>query len=115
MPVVSMVRVRSYPRRGRYTRARPKVMPKRKRPFWRITVSYPYGLYTDEEIERLVGKESSGSGVGFGKRDMDWHFRSGPVAERAAKKLARKHRIRVELEKYSDADDLDPIDSYVVK
>ena len=87
----------------------------RKKPVWRITAEYPFGLYSDEEIERLAGKASSGAGAGFGKRDMDWHFGSGPAAERAAKKLARKRKVHVELEKYGDKDDLDPIDSYVVK
>ena len=88
---------------------------RKKKPVWRVTVSYPFERYSDDDIERLVGRLSSGAGTDFATRDMDWLFGQGVAAKRAAKKLARKPRTHVEIEKYTTGDPFgDPIESYIV-
>ena len=88
----------------------------RKKPRWFVLASYPAERSPDDErLEKLVGRMSDGSGMGFGRRDIDWSWRTGPPAKRAAKKLAKLRGVHVELERFADEDDIEPIESYVVK
>lgn len=57
----------------------------------RLQISYDAELYfenmLDSDIEKTVGKECCGSGMGFGKRDIAFTFRSKKDAEAARKKI----------------------------
>jgi len=52
---------------------------------WVLEVVYKgFDPNFDAELEEAVGRDASGSGAGFGERDMSWHFVQFPAAERAA-------------------------------
>lgn len=58
----------------------------------RLDLSYDAALYfshkdLDAEIEKVVGKDCCGSGMGMGERDISFTFRSKADAEAAKKKL----------------------------
>jgi hypothetical protein len=57
----------------------------------RLDLSYDASLYfksdLDSEIEKVIGKNCCGSGMGFGERDMSFTFRSKADADAAKKKL----------------------------
>lgn len=58
----------------------------------RLDVSYDASLYfgktdMDAEIEKVVGKDCCGSGMGFGERNMSFTFHSKVNADTAKKKL----------------------------
>jgi hypothetical protein len=59
----------------------------------RLQVCYDADLYfksnLDSQIEKVVGKECSGSGMGLGERDIGFTFRSRKDAEEAEKKLKK--------------------------
>ena len=65
-------------------------------PKYMLVVSYPgHDPSFDRKLEKLVGKESGGSGFCLfdGTRDLDWCFTKRDAAYNASKKL-RKHRVR---------------------
>jgi hypothetical protein len=57
--------------------------------YWILEVTYPLGddFVLDDKLRAIVGKEASGSGAGFGGRDIDWTFDNGPEADTVATKL----------------------------
>lgn len=58
-----------------------------------LVVTYPgtrFGHGYDRKVERLVRKESTGSGFGFDGRDLDFEYKSKPAAYKAARKV-RNH------------------------
>ena len=50
-------------------------MSKRQKEY-SLNVTYDAQLYPemDNKLEKLIGFESSGSGMGFGSRDVQWYF-----------------------------------------
>lgn len=68
-----------------------ETMAKKER--FSVTLSFPIGTYDDQTLEEIVGKESSGSGAGFGERDMDWSFSTPRQALAAFRKLKKKTKL----------------------
>lgn len=63
-------------------------MAKRKKEYV-VHVAYADKYYRryDDVLEDLVGKDSDGSGLGMGTRDMDWAFDSVKAAIQAAERI----------------------------
>lgn len=60
--------------------------------------SFNYERSFDRAIEKAVGKESTGSGCGFGGRDVSFTFRSWRDAHAAVariRRMAKKRRRRI--------------------
>ena len=56
--------------------------------YWVLDVSYPLDDFSlEEKLRAVVGKEMSGSGAGFGERDLDWTFNSQAEVDAVATKL----------------------------
>ena len=63
---------------------------KKPRKYWSLHVTYPvryYNQWSDRSIEAIVGRNSSASGMGAGKRDLSFDFRTKEGADRAFDKL----------------------------
>ena len=56
---------------------------------WRIEVSYAGRYYPcmDEIIEKIAKRESDGSGMGLGERDLSFYFKTKKQAEKFASDL----------------------------
>lgn len=65
--------------------------------YWVMDVSYAFDNFKlDETLHAIVGKGPSGSGAGFGLRDIDWTFDNAEEAETVATKLrayATEHQL----------------------
>jgi hypothetical protein len=60
------------------------------------------GNYSDEKLEKLVGRDCDGAGTDLmsGTRDMSWSFKTLPAAIRAFQKLKKKQKLtKLALEK----------------
>lgn len=56
--------------------------------YWILDVSYALDDFSlEDRLRALIGKEPSGSGAGFGQRDIDWTFHDGDEADAVATKL----------------------------
>lgn len=57
--------------------------------YWVVEANYPLAsdLALDSKLIELVGKETSGSGAGFGRRDLDWVFNNEGDATTAVNNL----------------------------
>jgi hypothetical protein len=85
---------------------------------WRVDASYEgYDPAYDKDLEKLVGRESCGSGFCLlgGLRDMGWTFKQKPAAHEAAKKLRRKHRVKMVTLTHWDEDYNNLIDEIKLK
>ena len=54
--------------------------------WFKLDVAYPmdwFGMTTDKKIERVVGAKASGSGAGFGMRDLEFYFETEAARDRA--------------------------------
>lgn len=69
--------------------------------YWQLCVSYelPLNGRKEAEIEKIVGRPPSGSGAGFGMRDMDWSFELKVPAQEIARKLREKGYVAHVLER----------------
>jgi hypothetical protein len=77
-----------------------------------LQVSYPSDFYYlhgynhprswDSKIETTVGRLSDGSGMGFGRRDLDFQFKTKRGALNACKKLAKFSRVRRKVVEIND-------------
>lgn len=59
------------------------------------TAGFDLSLSPDRVIERAVGKESDGSGCGFGERELYWYYKRVDAAVRTLKRLEtvrRRHK-----------------------
>jgi len=61
-----------------------------------LEVSYPLTLYwnsinVDREISEAVNATSTGSGAGFGQRDLTFRFTTAEAANAAAERARRIH------------------------
>ncbi len=66
---------------------------------YRVVVCYHgYDVGYERELEATVGRRSDGAGLGFGVRDIDWHFKTKAAAEKAVKKLRRFRRYQTSVE-----------------
>jgi len=63
--------------------------------YYYLECSYEdYDLDFEEKIEKLVGKERCGSGMGFGKRDIGFDFETREECMAAKKRLSRLKRYK---------------------
>lgn len=70
-------------------------------PKYLVLVTYQsFDPYFDLCLEKAVGRESGGSGFGFGGRDVEFYYVRKDAAQRAMKKLRRfkKYNCKVKLE-----------------
>lgn len=76
---------------------------------WILDVEYPshlwlLSIYPDRDIEKLVGRERVSSGVGCGRRDIQFEFKTKKAATAAAQRLTRHFKdvrhVTVDVEKY---------------
>ena len=72
-----------------------------------LEVSYPLALYynsinVDREISDAVNANSTGSGAGFGQRDLTFSFTTAEAANAAAESAKRVHNS-VKCSVYADA------------
>ncbi len=58
--------------------------------FWAITITYPDKYYPqlDHMFIKILG-ESSGSGMGFGKREKTWWYETKKDMDNARKKIVK--------------------------
>lgn len=70
--------------------------------YYHLNVSYPLPANSkeiekeDAKIEKIVGRESSDSGAGFGQRDIGWVFEFKTAADVTAEKLrAERYDVTV--------------------
>ena len=67
--------------------------------YWVLDVAYtlnPHDFSMDDKLRAVVGKDPSGSGAGFGERDLDWTFHDADEANTVADKLrayAAEHNL----------------------
>lgn len=75
--------------------------------YWVLKVAYPLPLSvsTDRKLERIVGKARSGSGAGFGERDIDWTFDTQTKANAGATALREAGYTEITVSEY-DHDEL---------
>lgn len=69
---------------------------------YQIIVDYPSKYYDkfDTLIKKTLKKDSDGSGMGFGQRDLSFYYRTLPAAIKAFQKLNKLRLIaRITLEK----------------
>jgi hypothetical protein len=69
--------------------------------YWILDVTYALNVHDftlDDKLRAVVGKDPSGSGAGFGERDIDWTFHDGAEADTVAAKLrdyAAEHDLKI--------------------
>lgn len=73
-----------------------------KKRYWVLEVAYDGSIDVakDKRLEGIVGKRRSGSGCGFGQRDMDWTFDTQTKANTAAKAVRAAGFIDITVMEY---------------
>jgi hypothetical protein len=78
---------------------------KKKSTTWILYVQYPSNMYFlgwDHKIENFLKRNSDGSGMGMGVRDMDFYYKSKKAAMNASKKLKKFSRVRHQVARMKD-------------
>jgi hypothetical protein len=73
-------------------------MAKKIKRIYYLVATYPARFYPelDKKLEALIG-ESSGSGYGFGGRDMSWDFKNKTDAKKAEIKARRFKGVKTKI------------------
>jgi len=77
--------------------------------YWVVEATYPlpFKADLDNRLEQLAGPRT-GSGAGFGQRDMDWTFTHGETAKEKLAILlefAKSHEMTVRITEHDDEED----------
>jgi hypothetical protein len=78
---------------------------------YRLLICFPFTpsfSMISDIVEKLVGKERSGSGAGLGFRDMDWNFDTKDEADAAAARVRRTYP-HFDIEVRQDTDNGEPV------
>ena len=75
-------------------------MKNKKKIEYKISLSYPVEEYPtlDKFYEGLVGRKRGSSGLGFGRRDIEWYTKSKDMRTRIFNKLKKNLRPGVEVD-----------------
>lgn len=74
---------------------------------WSLEIAYEPKFYPalDEKIDKIVGRDHNGSGMGFGARDLNYDFKTDADARAIGKRVKRLEGIKTVRVQFWDGND----------